>query len=347
MVTKTAGELRRLTRQILEAAGAVPDQAEIVADHLVLANLRGVDSHGVWHIQGYVRAIRDGHIRIAAEPKIARETPASALVQGDWTFGHVVGRFAMQTAIAKAGNQGLSVVSLVQTHHIGRLGHYAEMAAAEGMVSMVWAGGQGAEKPAAVPYGGRKALFHTNPIAMGLPAGGQAPVIIDFATSATAGVKVINAFNRNQQLPPDSVVDKDGNPTTDPRRFMDGGAHLPFGGHKGYALMLATEMLGRTFSGADDGAELDYSDPLFRRHGATLIVFRADLFQPLSQYNRRADDLARRALAIPPAPGFKEVLLPGVPEDRAQQARRRNGIPIADDIWETIVQAASSVGVQA
>ena len=187
MVTKTANELRRLTRQILEAAGAVPDQAEIVAEHLVLANLRGVDSHGVWHIEGYVQAIRDGHIRVSAEPKIARETPASALVQGDWAFGHVVGRFAMQTAIEKARKQGVAVVSLVQTHHIGRLGHYAEMAAAEGMVSMVWAGGQGAEKPAAVPYGGRKALFHTNPIAMGLPTGSEPPVIIDFATSATAG----------------------------------------------------------------------------------------------------------------------------------------------------------------
>ena len=101
-------------------------------------------------------------------------------------------------------------------------------------------------------------------------------------TSATAGVKVVNAYNRNQELPPNCVVDKDGNPTTDPRKYMDGGAHLPFGGHKGYALMLATELLGRTFSGADDGAERDYSDPLFRRHGATLIVFRADLFQPLS-----------------------------------------------------------------
>ena len=175
MVTKTAEELRQLTRQILEAAGAVPDQAEIVAEHLVLANLRGVDSHGVWHIQGYVQAIQDGHIRVAAEPKIARETPASALVRGDWAFGHVVARFGMRTAIDKAREQGLAVVSLVQTHHIGRLGHYAEMAAAEGMISMVWAGGQGAEKPAAVPYGGRKALFHTNPIAMGLPAGSQAP----------------------------------------------------------------------------------------------------------------------------------------------------------------------------
>ena len=347
MVTKTTAELSRLTQQILEAAGAVPDQAEIVAEHLVLANLRGVDSHGVWHLLGYVQAIQDGHIRANAEPKISQETPASALVCGDWAFGHVVARFGMQIAIEKAREQGLAVVSLVQTHHIGRLGHYAEMAAAEDMISMVWAGGQGAEKPAAVPYGGRKPLFHTNPIAMGLPTGNQSPVIIDFATSATAGVKVTNAFNRKQQLPPNSVVDKDGNPTTDPQKFKDGGSHLPFGGHKGYALMLATELLGRTFSGADSGVEQDYSNPLFRRHGATLIVFRADLFQPLSQYSQRADELARQALSIPPAPGFKEVLIPGVPEARTQKIRQRDGIPIADDIWASIVEAASSVGIQA
>ena len=111
--------------------------------------------------------------------------------------------------------------------------------------------------------------------------------------------------------------------------------------------MLATEMLGRTFSGADDGAELDYSDPLFRRHGATLIAFRADLFQPLSEYKHRADEMAQRTRAVPPAPGFKEVLLPGVPEDRAQNTRQRDGIPIADDIWKSILDAAASVGIQA
>ncbi len=346
MVTKKADALHQLTRRILEVAGTTSSHAEIVADHLVLANLRGVDSHGVWHVPGYVKALRAGHVTPTAEPTIIKQTPVAALVSGDWAFGHVVARFGMQTAIEKAREQDLAVVSVVQTHHIGRLGHYAEMAAAEGMASMVWAGGQGAEQPAAVPYGGRKALFHTNPVALGLPTGSEPPVIIDFATSATAGVKVVNAYNRHQKLPPDCVVDKEGNPTTDPEKFMDGGAHRPFGGHKGYALMLATEFLGRTFSGADDGAERDYSDPLFRRHGATLIVFRADLFQPLSEYRRRADEMAQRTRAVPPAPGFKEVLLPGMPEDRAQEARQREGIPIADDIWKAIADTAAAVGVQ-
>ena len=175
MVTKTADELRRLTRQILEAAGAVPDQAEIVAEHLVLANLRGVDSHGVWHIEGYVRAIRDGHIRVAAEPKIARETPASALVQGDWAFGHVVGRFAMQTAIEKPGTRVCQSSPWFKPTTSADWGTTRKWPRPRAWSRWSGPGGQGAEKPAAVPFGGRKPLFHTNPIAMGLPHGKPSP----------------------------------------------------------------------------------------------------------------------------------------------------------------------------
>lgn len=345
MVTKKADELSRLTSEILLATGVSKQHADIVTEHLVLANLRGVDSHGVWHIPGYVKAIQAGQINLKSEPAVVQETPLRALVSGGWAFGHVVARFGMKTAIKKAKDLEVAVVSVVQTHHIGRLGHYSEMAAAQGMVSMVWAGGQGAEKPAAVPYGGSKPIFHTNPIAIGLPAGREVPIIIDFATSATAGVKVINAYNRKQKLAPDCIIDKNGNSTTDPKDFMEGGAHLPFGGHKGYGLMLVTEFLGRIFSGADDGANCDYSDPLFRRHGVTMIVFRADLFQPFSNYAQRADKMIQRVRKVPPAPGFREVLLPGIPEARAQASRQENGIPIADDIWNAIGETALSLGI--
>ena len=345
MVTKKADELSRLTNEILRATGASKQHADIVAEHLILANLRGVDSHGVWHIPRYVKAIRAGEINLKSEPAIVEETSLRTLVRGGWAFGHVVARFGMEIAIKKAKDLEVAVVSVGQTHHIGRLGHYSEMAAAEGMISMVWAGGQGAEKPAAVPYGGSKPIFHTNPIAIGLPTGREVPIIVDFATSATAGVKVINAYNRNEKLALNCIVDKDGNSTTDPKDFMEGGAHLPFGGHKGYALMLVTEFLGRIFSGADDGAKCDYSEPLFRRHGVTMMVFRADLFQPFSIYAQRADKMVQCIREVPPAPGFREVLLPGIPEDRAQAYRQENGIPIADDIWDAIGETALSLGV--
>ena len=346
MVVKTADELRELIERILTAAGADHAGASDVAEHLVSANLSGVDSHGVWHLAGYVKAIRAGELVPTATPEIIRETPNSALVSGNWTFGQVAAKYAMQVAIQKAAAANVSVVSLVQAHHIGRLGHFVEMAAAQRMISMVWAGGYGAEQPAAVPYGGRTSALHTNPIAMGFPAGEEPPMRFDYATTVTSGVKVVNAQRRGEQLPPGCIVDKDGNPSTDPNDFFNGGAHLPFGRHKGYALMIGAEFLGRIFAGADAFVDADRAGPILRHQGATIIVLRADLFQPFADYARGADEAERLIRAIPPAPGFEEVLVPGDPEERSRARRQRDGIPIPDDVWQSIVETAASLNIE-
>ena len=138
MIMRTAEALRQLTCRILSAAGADRSNAQEVAEHLVLANLKGVDTHGIWHIPGYVKAIRAGQLVPGKKPAILEEKPNTALISGHWTFGQVAARFAMETAIRKAGREQVALVGLVQAHHIGRLGHYAEMAAAEKMISMVW-----------------------------------------------------------------------------------------------------------------------------------------------------------------------------------------------------------------
>ena len=170
--------------------------------------------------------------------------------------------------------------------------------------------------------------------------------MFDYATTAMSGVKVVNAQRRNEQLPPGCIADKDGNPSTDPNDFFDGGGHVPFGEHKGYALMMAAEFLGRIFARADDYVEADRAGPILRHQGVTMIVFKADLFQPLADYARRADEMERRVRAVPPAPGFREVLVPGDPEIRTRAARRRDGIPIADDIWRSIIEVATSLDVK-
>jgi len=345
MVVKAADELRKLAGDILLAAGADQRNADIVAEHLVLANLSGVDTHGLWHLPAYVGYMRAGEIVPTAWPEVLRETPASALVTGHWTFGPVVARFAMEVAIQKAQKQGIAVVAQVQAHHIGRLGHYVEMAAAKSMISMVWAGGFSAEAPGAVPYGGRARVLHTNPIAMGFPAGEGTPMMFDFATTAVAGVKVDNARRHREQLPAGCIVDKDGRPTTDPNDFFAGGGHLPFGGHKGYALMMAAEFLGGVFSSADAFADPKRGGAYMRRQGVTMIVLRADLFQPFTDYAKRADEIERRVRSVPPAPGFKEVLVPGDPEVRTRAIRQREGIPIADDVWQQLADLAHSLGV--
>jgi LDH2 family malate/lactate/ureidoglycolate dehydrogenase len=345
MVVKSADELHQFTRDILMSAGADERNADTVAEHLVLSHLSGVDTHGVWHVPLYLKGIREGYIVPTACPEILKETPSSALVGGNWTFGHVVAEFAMEVAIQKAQDQGIAVVAHVQTNHIGRVGHYVEMAAAERMISMVWTGGFGVEQPATVPYGGRERVLHTNPVAMGFPAGEESPMMFDYATTALSGVKVVNAYRRKQELPPGCIVDKAGNPTTDPKGFFEGGGHLPFGEHKGYALMMATEFLGRIFSGADIFADPEHGGPVLRHQGVTMIVLRADLFQPWQEYAQRADEMERRVRAIPPAPGFREVLVPGDPEVRTRAIREREGIPVADDIWQQLTDLAKSLGV--
>ncbi len=345
MITKSADELHALVKQILLAAGADEQNAGEVADHLVLANLSGVDTHGIWPIPIYVAGIQAKEILPAAKPAILQETATSALVTGNWTFGHVAAKYAMELAISKAKTQNVAVVGIVQMHHIGRLGHYVEMAAADKMIGMVWAGGFGEEAPATVPYGGKTRVLHTNPISIGLPAGEESTMMFDWATTALSGVKVDNAHHRGEQLPPNSIVDKDGVPSANPDDFFAGGGHLPFGGHKGYTLMMTTEYLGRIFTGSDDYVEAGRAGAIMRHQGVTMIAIKADLFQPFADYAKRADEMERRVRAIPPAPGFEEVLAPGDMEARARVRRRRDGIPIADDIWRSFTEAAKSVGV--
>ena len=346
MIVKPADELHELVTKILSTAGADKRNAHAVAEHLVLANLSGVDTHGVWQLPGYVEAIRDEYLLPTAWPVIVRDTTNTAIVSGNWTFGQTAARYATQVAIEKAKSQNVAVVALVESHHIGRLGHYPEMAAAEGLISMVWAGGFSEEAPVVAPFGGRKPLLHTNPIAMGFPAGDEPPMVFDFATSALSGVKVVNAHRRNEKLPPGCIVDNEGNPSTNPGDFFEGGAQVPFGTHKGYALMMAAEFLGRIFCASDDLADPARGGPILRHQGTSLIVFKADLFQQFADYARRADEFQQRTRAIPPAPGFQDVLVPGDPEVRTRAARKREGIPIHDDVWRSIREAAASVGIK-
>lgn len=345
MIVKSADQLRELVRRILLAVGADEPNADGVAEHLVLANLSGVDTHGVWHVAGYVADVQKGCIVPTAWPQIVKQTPTSALISGNWAFGHLTARYGMEIGIGKARSAGVAVVSLVQANHIGRLGHYAEMAAAEGMISMIWGGGYGVITPRTVPYGGRRPVLDTNPISIGVPAGEQSPMIMDFATTAVSGVKVVNAHRRHEKLPPGCIVDKDGRPSTDPNDFYDDGAFVAFGEHKGYAIMLAAELIGRIFAGADAFAQPDRGTTLMRHQGVTMIVFKADLFQPYSDFGGRVDEMGQRTRAIPPASGFKEVLIPGDMEARCRADRQRDGIPIADDVWQTVVDAAASVGI--
>ena len=338
-------ELHSLVQKILLAAGADDRNADRVAEALVLSNLSGVDTHGIFHLPRYVNEIREGIIVPTAWPEIIRETPSTALITGNWTFGHVVAKYAMEVAIQKASAQSVVIVSFVQSTHIGRLGEYSEMAASNGMIAIILASGYGEENPAAVPFGGREPILHTNPISIGIPGGKEPAMVSDFATTTIAGSKVRVAKIKGEQVPPGSLVDSEGKPTTDPSSWPTEGGLLPFGEHKGYAIMLAAEFLGRVLSGSDAFAETHHGGPYMRHQGVTLIVLKSDLFQPLEEFLNRADELQSRMRAVPPATGFEEVLVPGDLENRARDVRKRDGIPVADEIWSSITDLAESLDV--
>lgn len=336
MQIRTPEQLHDLTAAVLAAAGASKNNSAIVAEHLVSANLAGVDTHGVRHIPGYVRDLAAGFIDGNAVPTQLGSGPSRILVSGHWTFGQVAAKFATEKGIAQALVSGVAVVGLVQCHHIGRLGYYAEIAAHEGLVVQVWAGGYSEEAPATVPYGGRERLLHTNPISMAFPSGNDHPMMFDFATTALSGVKIEDARRRGEQLPVGAIVDREGNFSTNPNDFAAGGSHVPFGAHKGYAFNMAAEYYGRILTGSNAYADPVRGGPIMRSQGVTIILMRDDLFTSSDEFERRADEMAARTRAIAPAPGFASVLMPGDPEWNTRQKRQSEGIPIEDAIWDEI-----------
>ncbi len=333
-----ADDLETIAREVLLAAGGSAANAAVVAEHLVRANLSGVDTHGVWHLPGYVEHLANGWIDGTAQPAVLKEGSNSALVSGHWTFGQVAARYATELGIRLALEREVAVVGLVQCHHIGRLGHYPEMAAEAGVLTQVWAGGYSEEAPAAMPYGGRSRLLHTNPISMGFPAGSEPAMVFDYATTVLAGVKVDNARRRGEALPPGAIVDREGRPTTDPDAFFEGGGHVQFGGHKGYALSMAAEFLGRIFTGANAFADPARGGPVLRNQGATFVFMRHDLLASSGDYRSRADEMERRTRAVPPAPGHERVMVPGDPESLSRATRLAQGIPVEEGIWEQVAR---------
>lgn len=336
MIVIPVEELRATTTAIFRATGSGAEPTAILVNHLIDANLAGHDSHGVQHIPGYVAAIEKGAVKPNAVPTILRETPVSALVDGHWTFGQVSMRFAIDLAVAKAKASGVAVVGVVGCTHIGRLGTYSSIAAREGVFAMITTGNL---SNATVPFGGRKGIFGTNPFSFGFPAGERPDVMVDFATSAIAGGKVAVARAKHEQVPAGALLDKDGNPTTDPEALFNGGMLLPFGAHKGSAMATLSALLSLALVPGSEYVEG------FGLPGTFILAIDSGLFRDRSTVERETDDLLGKIKAVPPAAGFSEVMFPGEPEVRSAE-RRRDGIPIPDDTWAEIRATAERLGVK-
>jgi LDH2 family malate/lactate/ureidoglycolate dehydrogenase len=328
-----------LMTEIFRAAGASDANAETVARSLVLSDLVGHESHGVVRVRQYLNSIAAGDIRPAATPGVTRETAVMVAVDACKTFGQVAARFAMERAIDKARVEGLAVAGTYHCNHVGRLGEWVTLAAEAEMVGLAFCN-LGRRGAAVAPHGGAGRLLGTNPVAAAVPVGGRPPLLVDFATSAVAEGKLRVARNRGLQIPTGWIVAADGSPTTDPNDFYNGGALLPFAGHKGYGLGMLAELLGGMLT--DGGPERQSAAS---GHGTLFVVLNPAIFRPAEEFLADAAELCDRAVAIPPAAGFGEVLLPGDPEHRTAARRRAEGIPVDDTTWGQLAEAARSLGI--
>jgi uncharacterized oxidoreductase len=327
---------------LFEGAGCAAPEARTVADGLAEANLVGHDSHGVLRVPIYVADLAAGDVLAGRRPVLVAETASSAVFDGVRGLGQVAGEVVVDIGVGKARAAGTATVALRNVGHLGRIGRWAERAARQGVISLHFvntSGGAAADVLLVAAFGGSDRRMSVNPMCIGLPRGELAPIIMDATIAATAGGKVMAARNRGDQLPPGQVIDKAGRASTDPQALFDGGAILPFGDHRGYALSFMIDVLAGAVSGGGCSAQPQhpkmnnmtsvYIDP--QRLGST--SYAADL----SFY-------AEWMKAAEPARTGGEILLPGEVELRTAQRRRRDGIPIDTTTLDQLNRLADRFG---
>ncbi len=349
MRTIHAAPLRRAVAAVLAAAGSHADEARAVADNLVLANLSGHDSHGVGMVPRYVDAVLEGSLRPNAGIAIRLDAPGLLAADGQRGYGQVVGQQAVERAIDKALDTGTCVLALANAHHLGRIGHFAEMAVAEGLVSIHFV--NVLSRPVVAPFGGGDGRYGTNPFCVGIPLEGRAPFVLDFATSRVAQGKMRVAHNAGRPVEPGYLIDAEGRPTTDPGVVVVPqagglfGALLAFGEHKGYGMAIACELLGGaltgggTWHGPADGKRAVFN-------GMFTVLVDPRRLGTQTAFGQEALAFVDWLKRSPAAPGTEGVLLAGEPERAARRERERTGIVIDDQTWEEIVAAGAKVGAR-
>ncbi|MDA0745953.1 MAG: Ldh family oxidoreductase [bacterium] len=339
-------ELRRIGREIYERAGATPEEAETVAGLLVESSLMGHDSHGVMRLPQYVTAIENGQIRPGAKVEVERETAASAVLNGNWGFGHVTAAEAMKIAMQKAKEASVGLVTVHQCNHVGRLGAYPPLASDADMIGMLTNNGHGADL-AMVPWGGIGRVLPANCLSVAIPSAGEFPVVLDLTTAVAAGGKVRVTLARGEKMPDGWMVDHEGNPTNDPEDYVTDpkGALLPFGGavgHKGYGLAFVIDILSGALSPA--GCSREKSE--VSGNALFVQVINVEAFQPLDAFKEEVKRFIEYVKSAKPAPGSTEVLVPGERSYRAKQKRLEEGIPVEETTWERIAETAKKLGVK-
>ena len=338
--------LRAFAASVFRAAGSDKREARLVGDHLVDANLAGHDSHGVIRIAKYLDWHARGLVVANQHAKVIRESPCHTVLDGQFGYGQVIGREAIDVVIGKARQSGVCALAIRNSGHLGRIGAWAEQAAQAGLASIHFVNTSGFGILVA-PFGGTDRRLSANPIAAGAPTADGAPLILDVSTSAIAEGKIQVALNQGKELPEGCTIDADGRPNRDPARFYGPpvGALLPVGGHKGYGLSVFCEILAGALTGGQT------TNPANATAGRLVnnmlsLVFDPAAFCGADEFNAEVTRMGQWVKGSPPATPGGEVLLPGEIERRTHAERETNGIPIDAVTRQQINDAVTKFGLE-
>src|SRR5579863_7020064 len=351
MVTIQVPNLIDFVADVFNHADSSPEEARRIATYLTTANLTGHDSHGVIRVPVYIRWKKMGSVVPNQTAEVVVDTPSLAVVDGKFGYGQTVAPQAVKIGIEKCKRSGLAAVALRNAGHIGRVGDWAEMAAADGLVSIHFVNAAGSVLVA--PYGGVERRLSTAPYCVGIPRQGQGPIVLDFATSIVAEGKVLVASRGGKKLPKGALIDLDGSLSEDPavlygphsadgpRDYSQGkGAIRAFGDHKGSGLALICELLGGALTGTGaTGPNRRFANGMLAFYIDPKVVDPAHFFD--GEVSRYVDFIR----GTKPISSGEPVLIPGDVERKTRAERTKNGIPLPDDTWAAIVNTAREVGV--
>jgi L-2-hydroxycarboxylate dehydrogenase (NAD+) len=338
-------QLTDYTARLFEAAGLPTDDAAVIAADLVLANLRGVDSHGVSRLPMYLERLRRGLVNPRPNMEVKRVAGAVTEIDADNAMGFLPSHLAIREGIAMAREQGIGLVGVHRSTHFGMGALYALQAIEAGFISMIFTN----SSPAIPMWGGRTTFLGASPIAAGVPAGRYPPFVMDMAMTVIARGKIRLAAMRGEPIAPGLALDLEGNPTTDAAKAFEG-VCLPFGGIKGSVLATLMDLMSGVLTGAKYGGDVnslyfDHSEP--QNVGHLFFVIRPDLFMSMTDFEARMETFSRRIADLPRAAGFDEVLIPGEPERRSEIRRRLSGIPVPDNVVADLVAEGARFSIEA
>ena len=328
-----------------KAVGMPNEHAKIISRLMSEADVSGADGHGIFRLPGYIRRIREGGLNLNPDIRVEREKSGMALVNGDNAQGHLVMKFCADLATKKAKKSGVAWVGVHHSNHAGPAALYAKIPLSENMIGIYVAIGNANHLP---PWGGTEMLLSTNPIAIAVPGLKEPSIVLDMATTVAAYGKVKTAAQRGEQMPEGWMIDRKGQPLTDPAKSEDGFL-LPIGGPKGYGLALMFGLLAGTLNGAAFGKDvIDFNADFKTATNTGQFVVAIDIasFSDVGTFKSNVDNIYRTMKNSPTLPGYDEVLLPGEQSHKKRVNRIKNGIPLHDELLEILNKTARDLGVE-